>query len=118
MWATLAGDARQLLLLLLLVVHLLSLAHESLNVRLFIEVVSDEILSESFVEDQTVVILIEALRVHTHECEELGVDHFLSLQDSHLVGEDLAQVCRHFFWLFIQREQHLRLQIEHVLLLL
>ena len=102
MLAILAANAGQLLLLLLLVFNLLALTDEALDVGFFVEVLPNQVLRESLVENQAVVVLVETFCVDTHEREELGVDHFLCLQDAHLVGEYLAQIRGHFLRLFIQ----------------
>ena len=102
MLAILAANSGQLLLLLLLVFNLLALTDEALDVGLFVEVLPNQVLRESLVENQAVVVLVETFCVDAHEREELGVDHFLCLQDAHLVGEYLAQIRGHFLRLFIQ----------------
>ena len=84
-----ARDAGQLLLLRLLVVDFFSFADQPLDVRPLVEVLPDQILREPLVEDQAVVVLVEALSIHRHESEELWVDHFFCLQDSHFVREHL-----------------------------
>ena len=76
--------------LLLLVLSLLEFVQELLNVGVFIEILLDQNLRESLVEDEDVIVLIEADFINTHESEEFWVNHFFGLQDSHFVREDLA----------------------------
>ena len=76
--------------LLLLVLSLLEFVQELLNVGVFIEILLDQNLRESLVEDEDVIVLIEADLINTHESEEFWVNHFFGLQDSHFVREDLA----------------------------
>ena len=95
-------QGRQLLLLLGDVLNFFALPHQSLNVGLFIKILPDQVLCESFVEDEDVVILIKTFSIDTHEGEEFWVDHFLCLQDSNFIWEDLAQVCGHLFRLFVE----------------
>ena len=95
-------QGRQLLLLLGDVLNFFALPHQSLNISLFIKILPDQVLCESFVEDEDVVILIKTFSIDTHEGEEFWVDHFLCLQDSNFIWEDLAQVCGHLFRLFVE----------------
>lgn len=77
---------------LLLILQLRHLVRQSLNVGKRIEVVANEVWLEALVEDEAVVVLIEAILVDAHEAEKLRVDHLLSLQDAHFVWEHLLKI--------------------------
>ena len=100
--AILSSNAGQLFLLLLLVFYFFALTYQPLDVGFFVKVQAYQILSESLVENQAMVVLVETFSVNAHKSEELGIDHFLCLKDAHLIWKNLAQICCHFLWFFIQ----------------
>ena len=92
--------------------------HQLLDILSLVKVLADELSSESLVEDEAVVVLIEAVHIDAHEAEEFGVDELLASEDAHLLGEDLAEIHIHLLGLLIERKEHLRRQIEQVTLVL
>ena len=98
-----ATERRQVFFFLtLFVLHLLSFSHQAFDIRLFIKVCVDQDLSETFIEYQTVVVMIETILVDAHESEEFGIHHLFCPQYGDFFRENLAEICFHLFGLFIE----------------
>lgn len=87
--------------LTLLEFNLFSFPYESLNVGLLVEVLMYQLLRKPLIEYQDMIVLVEAFSIHAHEGEKFWVDHFLGLQDTHFIRENLTEIGSHFFRLFI-----------------
>ena len=100
--------------LALLLVALCNFFPKSFDVGSAVEIMQDLVQSEALVEDQAVVVLVEAVQVNAHETEELRVHHFLGLQHADVVWENLLKVHLHELGLLVEREKHLGLQVEQL----
>ena len=72
-----------------------------LDVFALIKVFADQLRSKTFIKDQAVIVLIEAIHIDAHKTEKFRVDQLLVAElNSNHTWKDLAKIHFHFFWFF------------------
>ena len=86
--------------------------YQLFNIFALVEVFTDQLRREPLIEDQAVIVLIEAIHVDAHEAKELWINQFFAAEDANLLREDLLKVHSTLFGLFVEREEHFGCQVE------
>ena len=86
--------------------------YQLFNIFALVEVFTDQLRRKPLIEDQAVIVLIEAIHVDAHEAEELWINQLFAAEDANLLREDLLKVHSTLFGLFVEREEHFGCQVE------
>ena len=88
--------------LLLFLSSSLILANQFFNVHIDVKVFVNRFNRELFIEDEAMVVLVEAVDINTHETEKLGVSGLLCRPNPDVIGENLWEIHGHLVGFLIK----------------